>query len=146
MHRTATSGRPLTARLLAVCAVVAGLFLMHGSPAAAVGGCHGATAGSPRMTHAPATKGAQAEAPPAGHVAGLSHSAPHLGSAGMDGTLCVSTPAHPSPTLPAAGALAAVVGAAWGPLGRRLAAVVTRWRGPPGEGREVLLRVGVART
>ncbi|WP_157878487.1 hypothetical protein [Streptomyces chattanoogensis] len=146
MHRTATSSRPLTARLLAVCAVVAGLFLMHGSPAAAAGGCHGTTAGSPPMTQAPAAMSVHADAPSAGHFAGSPHAAPYLGPAGTDGTLCVSTPAHPSPVPPAAGALAVVACAAWEPLGRRLAAVVTRWRGPPGEGRGVLLRVGVART
>lgn len=34
-------GRRDGARMLAVCAVPAGLFFMHGAPAGAAGGCHG---------------------------------------------------------------------------------------------------------
>ncbi|MFD8544218.1 hypothetical protein [Streptomyces sp. NPDC059649] len=143
MDRTGTSSRPLAARLLAVCAVVLGLFLMHGSPAAAADGCHGAMAGAMPMTQAaPAAMGSPATAPSAGHFA----AAPHLTPVGMDGTLCVSTRAQSSPPLPAVGVPAVMVVTAWEPLGRRLAAAVARWRGPPEGGRGVLLRVCVART
>ncbi|WP_405945099.1 hypothetical protein [Streptomyces sp. NBC_00932] len=40
MSSGAARGRA-TARLAAVCAVLFGLFLMHGAPASAAGGCHG---------------------------------------------------------------------------------------------------------
>ncbi|MGF6944161.1 hypothetical protein BKA18_004014 [Streptomyces auratus] len=146
MDRTGTSSRLLTARLLAVCVVVFGLFLMHGSPTAAADGCHGAMTGSMPMAHAvPAAVGPHAEHPATGHPGHLADASP-MTSAGMDGTLCVSTPAQQSLPLPAVGALAIVVFAGWEPLGRRLAAAVTRWRGPPREGRGVLLHVCVART
>ncbi|AOP48624.1 hypothetical protein SL103_22430 [Streptomyces lydicus] len=136
------------ARLLAVCVVLLGLFLMHGSPASAAGGCHGAMAGSmagsmPGAHGAPAVSGSHAEAFPTGHRA---DSSPPTSSAAA-GTLCVSTPAHPSPSLPALGAPAAVDLGACGALGcGLLTAAVTRWRGPPRDGRGVLLRVCVTRT
>jgi hypothetical protein len=143
MDRTETASRPLTARLLAVCVVVFGLFLMHGSPTAAADGCHGAVTGSmPMAQSAPAAMGSHEEAPATGHFADTSH----MTSVGMEGTLCVSTPAHQTPPLPTVGALAVVVFVGCEPLGRRLAADVTRWRGPPRDGRGVLLRVCVART
>lgn len=39
-------GRRGIARLLTVCAVLFGLFLMHGSPASAAEGCHGSICGT----------------------------------------------------------------------------------------------------
>ncbi|MFI6564302.1 hypothetical protein [Streptomyces sp. NPDC050534] len=49
---SARTDRRGTSRLLAVCAVLFGLFLMHGTPATAAEGCHGAmpTAAHPPMT------------------------------------------------------------------------------------------------
>lgn len=143
MDRTGTPSRPPVARLMAVCAVLVGLFLMHGSPASAAGGCHGAMAGALPGAHgAPGASGSHAEALPTGH---RTDSSP-LTSSGPTGTLCVSTPAQQSLPLPALGALAVVGLAGWEPLGRRLTAAVTRWRGPPRGGRGVLLRVCVTRT
>ncbi len=146
MDRTGTPSRPSVARLMAVCVVLVGLFLMHGSPASAAGGCHGAMAGAMPGAHgahgAPAASGSHAEALPTGH---RTDSSP-LASSGPTGTLCVSTPAQQSLPLPALGALAAGGLGVWDSLGRRLTAAVTRWRGPPRGGRGVLLRVCVTRT
>jgi hypothetical protein len=144
MDRTATSRRPLTARLLAVCALVVGLFLMHGMPMAAADGCHGMTATSMSMPQtAPAAMASHAPGSATGHLA---EDVPHVSSVGMDGTLCVSTPAHEPLSVAAVGALALVVFAAWTPHGRRSVTGGMRWRGPPGGGRGMLLRVCVART
>lgn len=135
-------------RLLAVCAILFGLFLMHGAPATAAGGCHGAM---PAMSSpmpgghdvAPAT---MAHTPDA-HQAGLS--VRHADASGMSGVLCVSTPASERIPLPAPGlfAVAAVtVLAVWMPAGLRAAVGRTEWRGPPSSGRDLLLQVCIART
>ncbi|MGV9625726.1 hypothetical protein ACWDTB_03960, partial [Streptomyces sp. NPDC003487] len=52
------------ARLLAVCAVLFGLFLMHGAPATAAEGCHGAMS----TMAASMTGGHDAAAPHATHA------------------------------------------------------------------------------
>ncbi|MFF2507712.1 hypothetical protein ACFVTY_30700 [Streptomyces sp. NPDC058067] len=138
------AGRRRIAQLLAVCTVLFGLFLMHGAPTAAAGGCHGAmptTTASPMAeSHDAAVTTMAAHAPiPAARV---------MDSAGMPGVLCVSTPAHERTPLPAPGLLG-VVGIAVLALAtpaRRAAVGGTGRRAPPGSGRELLLKVCVART
>ncbi|MFE7168217.1 hypothetical protein [Streptomyces sp. NPDC057616] len=153
-----------TARLLAVCAVLFGLFLMHGAPSTAAEGCHGAmgAAGGTTTGMAGTPMTGVANAPVAGgHHTAMASSTPPVvdaasgptmrgaASSGMPGTLCVSTPAHDRIPLPASGLLA-VTGALavvlWGPAGLRAAAGGTGRRGPPTGGRGLLLQVCVART
>ncbi|MFF4805299.1 hypothetical protein ACFY1U_44120 [Streptomyces sp. NPDC001351] len=126
-------------------AVLLGLFLMHGGPAAADGGCHGAMtdmADTAVMQPAPATMAA--------------HSADHSRTAGakattrtdetMRGALCLATPprsAIPLPPLAAATLILPV--AALLPRAPR-AYTGTRRRGPPLGGRELLLQACIART
>ncbi|MFE7326920.1 hypothetical protein ACFU8W_18340 [Streptomyces sp. NPDC057565] len=135
-----------SARLVAVCAVLLGLFLMHGAPATAAEGCHGAMPSvtvpmhdghsAPTMTStAPPATAQSAQAARAGD-----------GSA-MHGVQCVSTPAHERNPLPTAGLYAAgALPAAWFPAGLRAATGWTRRRGPPAGGRDLLIQVCVART
>lgn len=145
---SAQADRRGLARLLSVCAVLCGLFLMHGAPATAAEGCHGAMSA---VAHAPMTGGHDAagmlSAPPAAH--GSAPAMRAAGLPGMSGTLCVSTPAHERSPLPAPGP-SAVAGAAvlvlWGQARLRAAAGGTGRRGPPPGGRELLLQVCVART
>ncbi|MFF4569478.1 hypothetical protein [Streptomyces sp. NPDC001410] len=134
--------RPGITRLLTLCAILLGLFLMHGSPATAVDGCHGRT--DPAVVMHDGHESAAASAEPAGTqpatLRAADDMAPH-------GTLCVATPAEqriPLPVAPLAAlfALAALgtwaVHRAWRPGG-------TGRRGPPG-GRRLLLQVCIART
>ncbi|WP_333740651.1 hypothetical protein [Streptomyces sp. IBSBF 2806] len=140
------AGRRDIARLLAVCAVLFGLFLMHGSPASAAEGCHGsmpAPASMPAGHHASPMTTAHA---PATHQPGPALRA--AGAAGMPGALCVATPSHERIPLPTPGLLAvagATVAAAWTPA--RLRAVGgSGLRGPPAGGRDHLLQACIART
>ncbi|MFD5583629.1 hypothetical protein ACFWII_07475 [Streptomyces sp. NPDC127063] len=136
------------ARLLAVCAVLFGLFLMHGAPATAAEGCHGAMS----TMAASMTGGHDAAAPHATHAPGAHGAGPAVRAAdasGMAGALCVSTPAHERTHLPAPGLLGLAGAAVFAPwvLGRlRAAAGGTGRRGPPGGGRDLLLQVCTART
>lgn len=135
-----------SARLIAVCAVLLGLFLMHGAPATAAEGCHGAMpsvtvpmhdghAASTMTSPAPPTTAQSAQASRAGD------------GSGMHGVQCVSTPAHERNPLPAAGLYAAgALLVAWFPAGLRAATGWTRRRGPPAGGRDLLIQVCVART
>ncbi|MFF5538449.1 hypothetical protein ACFY71_39370 [Streptomyces cinerochromogenes] len=140
------AGRRGIARLLAVCAVLFGLFLMHGSPVSAAGGCHGSTPAPALM--------------PAGHDASLMTTAhtpatylpgPALqvhGTAGMPGGLCVATVTHERVPLPVPGLLAVAaitVSAAWAPA-RLRTLHASGLRGPPTGGRDHLLRACIART
>ncbi|MCL2734825.1 MAG: hypothetical protein FWE15_33030 [Actinomycetia bacterium] len=149
-------------RAPALWTLLLGLLLMHGSPVAAAAGCHG-TAFSPdpvasmasTMTTAPDATAA-GRVPAAGTMAavtGSRHTAVRTGpaqeaelrAAGTvhSGGSCTATPvrervapaqAHTVVTVPAH-APEAVPGAAAGP----------ERRGPPGSGRELLLKVSVAR-
>ncbi|KUN56044.1 hypothetical protein AQJ46_49015 [Streptomyces canus] len=142
------AGRRGIARLLAVCAVLFGLFLMHGAPATAAEGCHGAM---PTMALSPITGGHDAALlathAPAAPAPGLAVRA--AGLSGMPGALCVSTPAHERTPLPAPGLLD-VAGAAvltpWMLTRLPAAANWTGRRGPPDSGRDLLLQVCIART
>lgn len=143
----AQAGRRGLARLPAVFAVLLGLFLMHGAPATAAEGCHGAltaTAASPMAGGHDAA--VMTTTMPAAHSPGPVVRA--ADAAGMHGELCVSTPAHERVHLPAPGLLA-VAGAGvlvlWA-LIRRAAADGTGRRGPPASGRGLLLQVCIART
>ncbi len=138
------AGRTGVTRLLLLCAVMLGIFLMHGAPSAATGGCHEAAGGSVLLTgHHPAAMTAVPD-PPA-----PSGSAAHPVSASQpDGSLCVSTAARERGRLPVAGLLALVLFfvagrvAGFGPAG----APLRGRRGPPRYGRELLLQVCIART
>ncbi|MFF4582476.1 hypothetical protein [Streptomyces sp. NPDC001389] len=132
-------------RLMAVCTVLLGLFLMHGAPATAAEGCHGATSHVTPMDngHRHAAMSPAAEA--TGH--GPTFEASPV--PGTDGGSCVSTPAHERISLPAPGLLAAAVfGVLTAGLSAHLRAAGggTGRRGPPGSGRDLLNRVCIART
>ncbi|WP_234341717.1 hypothetical protein [Streptomyces sp. NRRL S-646] len=140
------AGRRGIARLPAVCAVLFGLFLMHGSPASAAEGCHGAV-----LAAAPMPVGHAASQMTTAHAPAMHHPGPALqatGAAGMPGVLCVATPAHERipPSAPGLLAVAAVtVPAAWTPA--RLGALGgSGLRGPPTGGRDHLLQACIART
>ncbi|MFD7167211.1 hypothetical protein [Streptomyces violascens] len=137
-ERTRRAGLP---RLLVLCAVLFGLFSMHGAPANAAVGCHGETA----MTAPPTARMAAPMSTAHADMRGEHHAAPV--ATGMGGELCVSTPARERLPLAAAGLLAAlglVVLVASGL--RRTGLFVAARRGPPLGGRGLLLQVCVART
>ncbi|SDP43178.1 hypothetical protein [Actinacidiphila guanduensis] len=151
------------ARLLMVCAVLAGLFFMHGSPTAAAEGCHGALptalpgAAAPMSTSMGEGEGegttavaARADSSPAMPRPGTALTAPavHAGAPSMaHGAMCVSTPARARFLLPAHTLLVAVAVLAVTALGGRAAGRAWARRGqPPPGGRSLLLQVGVART
>ncbi|MEU9474608.1 hypothetical protein [Streptomyces sp. NPDC048191] len=144
-------------------AVLLGLFLMHGGPAAASGGCHGAMAADAVMRTAPAATTAHSALPhepmpgrpetTAGHpgtaagqvVAGGDKAAARTAEA-VRGDLCqATTPRSQIPAPPVASValvLPAVALLPWARPGYG----GTRRRGPPGGGRPLLLQVCVART
>ncbi|MET7694027.1 hypothetical protein ABZT06_39690 [Streptomyces sp. NPDC005483] len=140
------AGRRGIARLLAVCAVLLGLFLMHGSPASAAEGCHGSMpAPAPMPAGHDASPMTTAHAP-ATHHPGSAEAFQVAGAPGVSGVLCVATPAHERIPLPAPGLLAVAVTAlaAWTPA--RLRALGGSWlRGPPSGGRDHLLKACIAR-
>ncbi|MBD0742602.1 hypothetical protein [Streptomyces sp. CBMA152] len=143
MRSGPASGRGI-ARLLAVCAVLFGLFLMHGAPASAAEGCHGS------MT-APAPMATGHDASPMAHVLATHRPGPTVQAAegmAMHGALCVSTPAQERISLPAPGlmAVAAITLLIAWVLARLRAGSGSRRRGPPTGGRDHLLRVCIART
>jgi hypothetical protein len=129
------------ARLLTACAVLVGLFLMHGAPATAAEGCHGAMP-VPASAHAMADTALPTMALPTAPAHATQGSPSH-------GTQCVSTAGRDRTPLPTGGLLAVIavvaLAAYWltaRPVGRDEA----RRRGPPGAGRGLLLQVCVART
>ncbi|MEU0396938.1 hypothetical protein ABZ208_29930 [Streptomyces sp. NPDC006208] len=140
------NGSSAAARLLAVCALLAGLFLMHGSPAAAEG-CHGDAAGaaSPAsMAVAPHHAMSTSALPVAGGSTGPAVHADMPSPAYH--AVCVSTPAHGPVLMPALAVLALVGTAAmWVLTGRTTGLSAARRRAPPG-GRPLLLQVCIART
>ncbi|MCZ4124042.1 hypothetical protein [Streptomyces sp. H39-S7] len=141
----AGSGQPRRrgiARLLALCAVLFGLFLMHGAPATAAEGCHGATA--PTGVHEDPHAMRSATVPMMTHPSLQQAS----GSAAMDGTTCVSTPARDTTPLTTPGLLAVVTVLASVLLARNHLAQAQpeRCGPPPPGGRSLLLQVCIART
>lgn len=136
-----THGPGIT-RLLTLCAILLGLFLMHGSPAAAVDGCHGRTGTAVVMHdgHESATASAGPTRTRPGTLRATDDMAPH-------GTLCVATPAEqriPLPMAPFTALFALAALAAWA-VHRAGRPGGTGRRGPPG-GRGLLLQVCIART
>nr|WTB28801.1 hypothetical protein OG781_03915 [Streptomyces sp. NBC_00830] len=131
------------ARLLALCSVLLGLFLMHGAPVTAEG-CHGAMSAAP-MSEGHGTAVMTPASSPVMTQTGAQHAS---GVSAMGGAMCVSTPARARTPLPTAGLVAVVAVLAAGffagrplPLGR------TGRRGPPPPGgRSLLLQVCIART
>lgn len=143
MSDSRQAGSRGVARLLALCAVLFGLFLMHGAPATAAEGCHSAmsaTAPMPDRHDVTAVTSALS----------MTHTgAQHASSASqMDGTMCVSTPARDRTPLPSADPMAVVALLAASLLaGRPLILGRTGRRGPPPPGgRNLLLQVCIART
>ncbi|TXS00677.1 hypothetical protein EAO73_25945 [Streptomyces sp. col6] len=141
------AGRPGSTRLAAVCVLLLGLFLMHGAPATAAEGCHGAM---PSMA-ASAQQGHTASAMAPAQMQDTVHGAPVFRAgdgAGMRGALCVSTPAPERNPLPAPAllAFAAALSAGWASAAWRAAVNGTRRRGPPAGGRDLVTRVCIART
>ncbi|MFJ2894926.1 hypothetical protein ACIO87_08575 [Streptomyces sp. NPDC087218] len=145
---------PGVSRLLVLCAVLCGLFLMHGAPVGAAGGCHDAmtTAREPSgpLPAEPMEMAAHAAVPtePSGHAAaryggGPARAAGDLFSA--SGESCVFTQSRDR-VLPLLLALGLVVLAVRGVTGRRAAVRGPERRGPPFGGRDLLLQVCVART
>ncbi|MFJ2633446.1 hypothetical protein ACIO6U_16130 [Streptomyces sp. NPDC087422] len=148
---TAHAHRPRTPRLLAVCAVLLGLFFMHGAPASASEGCHGAP-----MAMSMGTDMGIARMSTTAPVAATTHStphvrpqapAPHVAKTGSGGT-CWATPVRARAPLTGWAQVAFAVPPL---LGAGLAASGTapsrdRRRAPPPGGRAILLRVCVART
>lgn len=143
---TATTSTGAPGRLLAACALLLALFLMHGAPSAT--GCHGAMA-APRALVAVAPETAHHGHSPA--PVAVRHGAPsaHPVAGAVDGELCVSTPAHgrTAPVPPSLFAVLALASTACGDLLRGAAG--TGWlrrRGPPIAGRALLAQVCVSRT
>lgn len=140
------------ARLLALCAVLLGLFLMHGAPATAAEGCHGAMSAAPMSAgHDKAVMASAARAsvtPASSPVMTQADAQQASGASEMDGATCVSTPARDRIPLPPGGLLAVVAVLAASFLAVRPPALGrTGRRGPPPPGgRSLLLTVCIART
>ncbi|MCX4878273.1 hypothetical protein [Streptomyces sp. NBC_00847] len=143
--------RPGMARLIGVCALLLGLFLMHGAPATAAEGCHGAmpsaTAHMPGShavsTMTTARTRATAQSAPVASVAQAAD------GSGLHGELCLSTAAQERNPLSAPALLTAsavAVPAAWSPAPLLAATSRARRRGPPAGGRDLLNQVCIART
>jgi hypothetical protein len=138
------------ARLLTACAVLFGLFLMHGSPASAATGCHAAM--QEQHATAPVEHAAHGEhGAAAGMVPAASPTSVHMGAqaiTGGHGVQCVATAARDRLPLPTIWLLVAVAFAGlagWALVRWRLVAGGAGRRGPPGHGRDLLLRMCVAR-
>ncbi|WP_328891994.1 hypothetical protein [Streptomyces sp. NBC_00316] len=145
MTGTGQTRRRGVARLLALCAVLLGLFLMHGAPATAAGGCHGEMTAPAAMHEAPTAVAMESMTPPVMAHSGAQQAAD---TAAMHGALCVSTPARDKTPLPIGGLVAVAAILAAGYLaGRPWALGRTGRRGPPPSGgRSLLLQVCIART
>ncbi|MFG3051024.1 hypothetical protein ACGFZP_08740 [Kitasatospora sp. NPDC048239] len=142
------------ARLLLLCALLAGLFLMHGSPTSA-GGCHEARPAE--AAQAAADPHRQHGAPGAQHSASAAPDGPHGSDgprvhggglrAGASADSCVATrdrdgAGAPAPAVPALAVGPTAPTALAGPYRRTSDGP----RAPPAAGRRLLLQLGVART
>ncbi|MGW1868954.1 hypothetical protein ACWCPS_25775 [Streptomyces mauvecolor] len=140
-------------RLLVLCAVLFGLFLMHGAPATAAEGCHGVMSAPTGMRDGLATTSSASASSAAAESAAapvMTHTGVQRasGTAAMGGETCLSTPARDGIPRPMA-ALAAVITVMAGLFlaGRSPAAGPAGRRGPPPPGgRSLLLQVCIART
>ncbi|MEV0915746.1 hypothetical protein AB0I93_15960 [Streptomyces sp. NPDC049967] len=133
------------ARVLALCAVLFGLFLMHGAPATAAGGCHGAMSATAPMSEGHDVASMTSALSAAMTHTGVQHAS---GASQMDGAVCVSTPARDRTPLPSSALVAVVAVLAASLLASRpLLLGRTGRRGPPPPGgRGLLLQVCIART
>ena len=132
-------------RLLALCAVVVGLFLMHGAPATAAEGCHDAISAPTPVSADHAGAAMTSATSPVMTRAGAQQAS---GMSAVGGTMCVSTPACDLTPLPLGGltAVVAVLTAIF-LAGRPLILGGTGRHGPPRPGgRSLLLQVCIART
>ncbi|MGW2489880.1 hypothetical protein ACWCV9_22060 [Streptomyces sp. NPDC001606] len=137
-RRTAGARHRRVVRPAVLIAALLGLFLMHGTPASAAGGCHGTMPDTAVMT----------AAHPAAHTAMTPPGDRATASAGhsMRGALCLATTPRPAIPLPPLSAVAVLLpAAALLPWVRRSYGDARR-RGPPAGGRGLLLQVCVART
>ncbi|MFD9124817.1 hypothetical protein [Kitasatospora sp. NPDC059571] len=140
-----TAERTASGRLLTVCALLLGLFLMHGAPAAA-GGCHAVMT---RTTAATSPAGMHDGPAHAAGPAAPGPSAQREGHDGAAGGQCVSTPAQtraalaPPPLLAVLPLLALVTRSL---LRLPAGSVLRRRRGPPTPGRVLLTQVCISRT
>ncbi|MQS15512.1 hypothetical protein F7Q99_25385 [Streptomyces kaniharaensis] len=140
--------RPGVARLLAVCVVLLGLFLMHGLPSAGAEGCHSGgmavAAAMPDTAISDVSDGGNQATAPADTQPAVHHG----GDVRSAGALCLSTQGRDRITLPAAALVASIPvwGGAWLPPRRVTALFTGRRRGPPTGGRELLHQVCIART
>ncbi|MFE7111252.1 hypothetical protein ACFU98_25155 [Streptomyces sp. NPDC057575] len=137
--RTRTPG---ASRLLVLCAVLLGLFLMHGAPASAAEGCHDA------MTVTAAASAPGSMQATAGHAAMRAEHGSARAVAGMpamNGESCVFTHARDR-VLPLLMSLGLALVAVQALSGRRTAVRGPARRGPPSAGRGLLLQVCIART
>ncbi|WP_441251066.1 DUF6153 family protein [Kitasatospora sp. McL0602] len=145
MTRTAKGGGPTARLLLLLFGVLTGLFLMHGSPAAAATGCHrtavdpGAMAPAghamPMADHGDGPQAAPAPGPgpgPGGH----SHA----------GETCLATPGRDGLPLTTPGPSPYAAAAAPPHCPEPPAGTADGSRAPPSGGRAVLLQVCVSRT
>jgi hypothetical protein len=122
-------------RLLAVGAVLAGLFLMHGARMAA-GDCHGTGDGMATMA-----------APPAGQQSHLGPAAPSPGADSGAHASCVSTGPRPVAAVLAGLVLLGIVSVRpVRPAGRRRPSGADRRRRAPPSSGALLLSLGVSRT
>ncbi|WP_051926427.1 hypothetical protein [Streptomyces durhamensis] len=139
---TAAARHRRVVRPAVLVAVLLGLFLMHGGPAAADGGCHGAMSDTAVLQAAPGTM--TAHPVEASGTAGEKPTA-HAGEA-MRGALCLAIHPRSEIPLPPLAAVALVLPAGVLLPWARRAYGDTRHRGPPAGGRSLLLQVCIART
>ncbi|MER5638390.1 hypothetical protein ABT095_15695 [Kitasatospora sp. NPDC002227] len=134
-------------RLYVLCAVLAGLFLMHGSPASAASGCHRTAAAAPT------------EEPTADHAAAPAHhamadpdpgpgptAAPAEPGHGHPGEVCLATPAQHGQPLAQPGTAPYAVEAAARAVDGPARSAADGPRAPPSGGRDVTVRNCVSRT
>lgn len=160
-HRSRTA-QPRTPRLLAVCAVLLGLFFMHGAPASASEGCHGVLMGSAPMSgahmsmartsvdasvDAPADAAAR-PAPRVGSQTTATSTSTVIGAKAGAGGTCWATAVRGRAPLTgwAQDAIAVLPLLGTGLAARGPTRCRDRRRAPPPGGRSLLLRVCVART
>lgn len=138
------------ARLLAVLAVLVGMFLMHGAPTTAMGDCHDAMSLTLPSTHPMAATAPMADTAPMAGKPAAQVQRPTGVTTGSQGTSCVSILTRDHLTLPAAPLMALAVLVALSLLvgtGRLGGMRSARRRGPPPTGgRQLLLQVCIART
>ncbi|MCX4578084.1 hypothetical protein OHB41_33840 [Streptomyces sp. NBC_01571] len=123
-------------------AVLLGLFFMHGGPAAADGGCHGTMSEMAAVQPAPAAMAPHSS----DHAEAAGEKAAEHADEAMRGALCLATAPRSERPLPPLTAVAFVLPAALLLPWVRRAYGDGRRRGPPADGRALLLQVCIART